>query len=221
MTSSDVRTEKTEHGDSTLIALARAGNGPAIDELIRKYWPDAYRTAMRFLRCHADAEETAQDVLCSALAHLSAFREDSSFRTWIYRITVNQSLTVLRRKHGRADCSSPVPIEVVAPFIGGARTPEQVLLDAECRSVVDQALERLPKRYVAVLRLAVFEGKSTSEIAASVGISHVAVKMRLHRGRARLQQEISRRLRLSMTEKDGQRTRVRRHRPAAQSRRAA
>ena len=119
MTGSDVNIEKAEHCDSTLVALAKAGNAPAIDQLIRKYWPDAYRTAARILRCHADAEEAAQDVLCSAVSHLSTFREDASFRAWIHRITVNQSLMSLRRKHGRADSSSPISLERVAPLIGG------------------------------------------------------------------------------------------------------
>lgn len=221
MTGSDVNIEKAERRDSTLVALAKAGNAPAIGELIRKYWPDAYRTAARILRCHADAEETAQDVLCSAVSHLSTFREDASFRTWIYRITVNHSLMSLRRKRGRADRSSPISLERVEPLIGGARTPEQVLLDAECRTVVEEGLERLPERYVAILQLSFFEGRSMSEIAASVGLSLAAVKTRLHRGRARLQQEISRRLRPYVTEKDELRRQVRRHRPTPQSKRAA
>ena len=54
MTGSDVNIDKAERSDSTLVALAKVGNAPAIDQLIRKYWPDAYRTAARILRCHAD-----------------------------------------------------------------------------------------------------------------------------------------------------------------------
>ena len=165
MTGSDVNIERAERRDSTLVAQAKAGNAPAIEQLIRKYWPDAYRTAAGILRCHADAEEAAQDVLCSAVSHLATFREDASFRTWIHRIAVNQSLMLLRRKHGRADCSSPISLEWVEPLICGARTPEQMLLDAECRTILEEGLERLPECYVAILRLSVFEGRSTSEIA--------------------------------------------------------
>jgi RNA polymerase sigma-70 factor (ECF subfamily) len=221
MTGSDVNIGKAGRRDSALVVLAKAGSAPAIDQLIRKYWPDAYRTAARILRCHADAEEAAQDVLCSAVAHLPTFREDASFRTWIYRITVNQSLMLLRRRHGKAESRVPVSLEQVAPLISGTRTPEQVLLDAEYRAVVEEGLEHLPERYGAVLQLSVFEGKSASEIAASVGLSPAAVKTRLHRGRARLQQEISRRLRLHVTEKDELRRRVRQHGPALQSKRSA
>ena len=65
-----------------------------------------------------------------------------------------------------------------------------MLLDAEYRTVVEEGIESLPERYVAILQLSVFEGRSGSEIAASVGLSPGAVKTRLHRGRARLQQEI-------------------------------
>ena len=96
-----------------------------------------------------------------------------------------------------------------------------MLLDAEYRTVVEEGIESLPERYVAILQLSVFEGRSGSEIAASVGLSPGAVKTRLHRGRARLQQEISRRLRLYVTEKDELRKRGRQHRPAPQSKCAA
>jgi RNA polymerase sigma-70 factor (ECF subfamily) len=198
MTASDVTNiEKIERQDSTLVALAKAGDAPAIDRLIHKYWPDAYATAVRILCSHADAEEAAQDALRSAMAHLSTFREDASFRSWIHRITVNQSLMLLRRKRGRPDFSSPIPFERVGPLICGARTPEQVLLDAERRAVLEEGVERLPEPYATVLQLAVFEDRSTREIAASMGISPTAVKMRLHRGRACLQREISRRFRFA------------------------
>ncbi len=208
MTGSDVSIEEAGRRDATLVAFAKAGNAPAIDQLIRKYWPDAYRTAARILRCHSDAEEAAQDALCSAVAHLSTFREDASFRTWIVRIAVNHSLMLLRRRQARADSSSAISIEQVAPFIGGARTPEQVLLDAECRTVVEEGFKSLPVGYVAILRLSVVEGRSMSEIAECVGISLAAVKARLHRGRARLRRKIGRRLRLCAPEKDGLRKRM-------------
>jgi RNA polymerase sigma-70 factor (ECF subfamily) len=195
MTGSNVNTNTEERCDSTLIALAKAGNAHAIDEIIHKHWPDAYRTAEIILRCHADADEATQDAFCSAIAHLSTFRGDSSFRTWIHRIAVNQSLMLLRRKHARADVSSPIDFERAERLISKIPSPEQVLLHTECRNLLKEGLQRLPERYLAILQLSVFEGRSTEEIAASVGLSLAAVKTRLHRGRARLRLEVSRRLR--------------------------
>lgn len=184
----NVRTRR----DSALVAQAKEGNESATDQLILKYWPHAYRTAARILRCHADAEEAAQDVLYLAIAHLSTFREDASFYTWIHRITVNRSLMVLRRRHSKARAATEVPLECVAAFLGGIRTPEQLLIESERRTMVREGLESLPERYSSVLQLSAIEGRSTSEIAASVGVSAGAVKTRLHRGRARLRRAISR-----------------------------
>lgn len=201
MAKSDVSNEKAERGDAALVALAKAGNAPAIEQLVRKYWPDAYRTAIRILRCHADAEDAAQDVLCCAMAHLSTFREDASLRTWIHRITINRSLMLLRRKSARKDSSSLIPFEDVLPFLSGGRTPEQMLLEAEGRAVVEDGLDGLPERYASVLQLSIFEGRSTSEIAASVELSPAAVRTRLHRGRVRLLRRMGWHLRPYVAEK--------------------
>jgi len=188
-----MRAREVDH-DSTLVALAKEGSATAIDELVRKFWPVAYRTAAGILRCDADAEEVAQDVLCSVITHLSSFRGDASFRTWFHRIAINHGLMSLRRRHARDRSTSTIPVEAIAPHIGGPRTPEQLLLEAECRSLIEEALERVPGSYVAVLQLSACEGRSMNEIAALVGLSVAAVKTRLHRGRAHLRREISRRL---------------------------
>jgi RNA polymerase sigma-70 factor (ECF subfamily) len=188
--------------DSTLIAMAKEGSPAAIDELVRTFWPVAYRTAVCILRCHADAEEVAQDVVFSAITHLSSFRGDSSFRTWFHRIAINHSLMSLRRKHARDHLSSTIPLEAIAPAIGGPRTPEQLLLEAECQSLVQEGLEQVPGSYATILRLGACDGKSMHEIASLAGLSVAAVKTRMHRGRAHLRREISLRLYSKATAKD-------------------
>jgi RNA polymerase sigma-70 factor (ECF subfamily) len=184
------------------LALAKAGNAAAIDELVASHWQEAYRTAARILRCHADAEEAAQDALCSAVAHLSTFREDASFGTWVHRITVNKSLMLLRQKNRRADSRSRISTSVIGLFTGSTRTPEQLAIEAECQLALEKGFATLPDRYVHILRLSVFEGRSPGEIAERVGLSPCTVKTRLHRGRLRLQREISRRLQLSPAERE-------------------
>jgi RNA polymerase sigma-70 factor (ECF subfamily) len=178
--------------DSSLVALARDGSVPAIDQLVLKYRPEAYRVAARIVRCHEDAEEVAQDALWAAVNHLSTFRMDASFRTWLHHIVLNRSLMALRRKR----------VKEVAILGGGPaeaflanspRTPEQLLLEAEGRTAVKEALLSLPDAYSVVLLFA-HEGRSMNEIAAFLGISMAAVKSRLHRARILLRCEMRRRL---------------------------
>ncbi|HET8546616.1 MAG TPA: sigma-70 family RNA polymerase sigma factor [Bryobacteraceae bacterium] len=180
--------------EASLLVMAKAGSDLAIDQLVSKHWPEAYRVAVRILRSHEDAEEIAQDALWKAITHLSSFREDASFRTWLHRIVVNHSLMELRRKRSRPlDSPRSQSLDAQPSCIGRPRTPEELLLEAECRTVVEDALSRLPAFYSIALRLADREGRSTKEIADCMGLSKGAVKTRLHRGRAHLRREILRR----------------------------
>jgi RNA polymerase sigma-70 factor (ECF subfamily) len=186
--------QTTDSPEAPLIALARAGNELAVDQLVRMYWPNAYRVAMRIVRSHEDAEEIAQDALWGAITHLSSFREDASFRTWLHRIVVNHSLMALRRKSSSALGSACALLpNVPRSYVKGPPTPEELLLEAEYRTVIEEGLSRLPAMYSTALRLAGRDGRSTTEIAEYMGISRGAAKTRLHRGRAHLRQEILRR----------------------------
>ena len=167
--------------------MAKAGDQPAIDQLVSKYWTIAHRVALRILRSNEDAEEVAQDALCAATTHLSTFREDASFRTWLHRIAVNHSLMALRRRRSNAlDSLCPLSLEAPPRSLQGPRTPEELLLETECRQMIENGLSRVPAIFSVALHLAACEGRSTNEIADSMGISTSAVKARLHRGRAYL-----------------------------------
>jgi RNA polymerase sigma-70 factor (ECF subfamily) len=196
------RTEVFDGADAALVAQARAGDDSAVDQLVGKYWTMAYRIALRILRSHEDAEEVAQDALCAAITHLSTFREDACFRTWLHRIAINHSLMAFRKRRARPTSSlGRLLVEGQLSCSDGPRTPEELLLANECRELVDEGLSRVPGFYAIALRLAAREGKSTDEIADSLGISTAAVKTRLHRGRAYLRREIVSRFRVKNTRK--------------------
>ena len=72
-------TQVLDAADDALVAMAKAGDRPATDQLVRKYWTMAYRVAVRILRSREDAEEVAQDALWAAVTHLSTYREDACF----------------------------------------------------------------------------------------------------------------------------------------------
>jgi RNA polymerase sigma-70 factor (ECF subfamily) len=162
-----------------------------MDRLVGKYWTVAYRVAVRILRSHEDAEEIAQDALWAAMTHLSTFRQDACFLTWLHWIAINHSLMALRRNGARAPASlcalsndpSPRPMQ-------RSPTPEELLLESEYRTVVENGLSRVPHIYSVPLRLASCEDRSVKEIAQYMGISESAVKARLNRGRAHLRRKV-------------------------------
>jgi RNA polymerase sigma-70 factor (ECF subfamily) len=186
---------KANHRDGLQLELAKRGNAEAIDQLAREYWPEAYRAAVRIVRSHEDAEEIAQDSIWAAIRHLPAFREDSSFRTWVHRIVINHSLMALRRRRSRGLESTLTETTKELPCgPGGPRTPEQLLLEAECRTLIEEGISRLPALYSTVLRIVAREDEPMSCIAVRVGISTGTLKTRLHRGRQALRREIGSRL---------------------------
>jgi RNA polymerase sigma-70 factor (ECF subfamily) len=85
--------------DAYLVSRARAGRLDAFEELVRGHRDRVYRVALRMLGERRDAEDAAQDVLLQAWRSLEGFRADSSFSTWVYRITVNRCLNVLQVRH--------------------------------------------------------------------------------------------------------------------------
>ena len=195
MANETITTQPAAPPEPSVVAMARAGDKPAIDELVGTYWSLAYRVAVRILRSHADAEEVAQDAIWAAITHLSAFREDACFTSWLHRIAVNHSLMALRRRHSRA-LGSPCPLSTDSPppSLQGPPTPEELLLQTEYRTVVAEGLSRVPRCYSIALQLASQEERSMKEIAKYIGISLTAAKTRVHRGRAHLRREVLHRL---------------------------
>jgi RNA polymerase sigma-70 factor (ECF subfamily) len=194
MSSPNSLSEATDLSDTVLVALGKAGDAHAIEHLVRRYWHEAYIVARRIVHTHEDAEEVAQDALWAAGKHLSAFREDACFRTWLHRITINHSLMALRRKHSPLAATVAISEELLPRSVEGPPTPEELLLELERSTVVREELSRLPDYYSFVIRSA-SEGRSGNEIAGQLGISESTVKTRLRRGRARLRRQISDRLR--------------------------
>ena len=79
--------------DEELVLLARQGDPDAFDQLVARHQSAVFRAAMAALRNREDAEEVAQDAFIRAWRSLGRFRGDSSFRTWVVRITWNRAIS--------------------------------------------------------------------------------------------------------------------------------
>ena len=163
---------------------ARRGDREAFNELVRSTYRDIYSLAYRLTGNPDDASDVVQDAYVRAYRAIRRFRGDSSFSTWMYRITSNCASTHLSRRTRQRteELSDDVPIVDLRPEQDPSLRAEAAVL----RHHVDRALRTLPERLRQVGVLRDLHDLSHSEIAAELGITTSAAKVRLHRARQRL-----------------------------------
>src|SRR5438093_8921581 len=89
--------------DLLLITRLRAGEAEAFETLFRQFFARVYRQALHHLSTAAEAEEVVQEVFLTVYEKANAFRGESAFTTWLYRLTVNAALSRLRRRKRRQE----------------------------------------------------------------------------------------------------------------------
>lgn len=164
---------------------------PTVEEILRDHAPRVYNLARRILGNDADAEDVTQEVLVQVLQKLHTFRGESSFPTWLHRITVNAALAHRRKQAYRDEHRVHEPLEKVfeegsdrlAPVRRWSVPPDEQVLDGERQQVIEQAIAKLPENYRDVYVLADVEGLPNLEVADILGLQVPGVKSRLHRAR--------------------------------------
>jgi len=99
--------------DAQLVAQAQAGDLPAFEALVQKYQREVYGLACRMVSDAEEAKDLAQQAFLQAFVHIRSFRQDAQFRTWLFRIAINQCYNFLksRRKFGDpVDCETGGPL---------------------------------------------------------------------------------------------------------------
>src|SRR5262245_55232914 len=183
--------------DHGLLARAAAGEGAALEALMSRHSGRVYRLAYGITRNTADAEEIVQDVFLQMVLKGGAFEGRAALGTWLYRVTTNTALNKRRGKRRQVETSLDdlLPAFTADGHREGRRaylvadwsgTPDHELLSGESRRIIEEALDRLPDHYRAVLVLKDVEELSNEEVAEAVGDSVAAVKTRLHRARMAL-----------------------------------
>ena len=174
-------------GDVTaLVARARQGEAAAFRALFRLHLPRVNRIVYRMGGPSAEVDDMVQVVFVEAFRALPAFRGDALFSTWLARIAVRVTMRAIKRPRLRV-----VPLEDAGEPSATSLGPEGIVSARETLVRLDALLAALrPKRRIAFV-LHVLEGYSMEEIAAIVGASVAAVKVRIHDARL----EIERRLR--------------------------
>jgi RNA polymerase sigma-70 factor (ECF subfamily) len=167
-----------------LVAAARAGDRAAFDELVRRTHAATYTLALRLTLNEEDARDVTQEAYLRAFKGLKNYRGDAQFSTWLYRITANCASTFLnsRTRHRHEDLG-----EVGEPVdVSHEADVEMMAGSSDLRDRLDVALAQLPPKLRAVVVLRDVYDLPHEAIAAELGISVSAAKVRLHRARHRL-----------------------------------
>ena len=173
---------------AAVVARAKAGDRAAFDELVRSTYRETLQLAIRLSGDEHDARDIVQDAYLRAYRGLRRFRGDSRFRTWMFRITVNcASSHASRARRHRHDLL--MPEQVITQF-GGRTDLEGRAETLSLRADLEAALGGLAPKLRAVVVLRDVYGMSHEAIADELDISQSAAKVRLHRARQQLREQL-------------------------------
>jgi RNA polymerase sigma-70 factor, ECF subfamily len=188
--------------ESALILDLRSGVESAYEALILRFEQPVFNIVSRLMDDPGDAADVVQEVFLKIFRNIVSFRQDSSLKTWIYRIAVNEARNHRRwfSRHRRQE----VGLEREAYAEGGEMhqewlpdpgpSPFELALDRETRQLIEDALLEVNPKFRAALVLREIEGLSYEEIAEILDISLGTVKSRILRGRDALKKHLAERL---------------------------
>lgn len=172
-----------EVSDGTLVEQVLAGETERYALLISRYNQRLYRVGWSYLRDHALIEEMMQNAYLKAFQSLAKFRGSAGFGTWLTRIMINECLMALRqRKSRREDALEPAALER-SSVVDTTPTAAERLKRSEMKTLLERAVALLPPIYRSVFVLRELEHLSNAEAAACLRISSVSAKVRLHRAK--------------------------------------
>jgi RNA polymerase sigma-70 factor (ECF subfamily) len=174
--------------DQQLVERAQRGDKHAFELLVAKYQRRLGRLISRFVRNASEAEDVTQDAFIKAYRALPAFRGDSAFYTWLYRIGINTAKNHLVAQGRRAPTSTPFDTDEAEDFedaslLHEVATPENELMSKQVVEVVNSSLQELPDDLRTALTLREIEGLSYEEIAEVMNCPIGTVRSRIFRAR--------------------------------------
>lgn len=185
--------------EARIVRGLRAGIESAYQELIDRYEQPIFNMVYRLLGNQTDACDVVQEVFLKVFRSVHSFREQSSLRTWIYRIAVNEAHN--HRRWFARHCRHEVPLEKdrsdhdysIELAQDPGRSPYDQALDSETRAIVERALTKINPLFRTAVVLRDIQNMSYEEIADILQISLGTVKSRILRGREALRRELNQR----------------------------
>ncbi len=181
--------------DQQLVTRAQSGDKLAFGLLVEKYQRKLARLLSRFIRDPAEVEDVTQEAFIKAYRALPAFRGDSAFYTWLYRIGINTAKNYLMAMGRRAPTSTEVEAEEAEGFEEGEQlrdinTPESVLLSNEIAATVNSTIEQLPEELRTAIQMREIEGMSYEDIAKAMNCPIGTVRSRIFRAREAIAEQL-------------------------------
>ena len=177
---------KDDISNAELVRKSQFGDKTAFEQLVIRHQELVFSLAYKLTGNREMANDVAQEAFIRAWKAIEKFRGDSTFSTWIYRITVNTAWTLRKKakKHNTLnidDTYEPIVIDE-------KKDPELVAINSDLSSVLINALDKIPIEQRIIVELKNIEGRSHKEIADYLDISVTAAKVRLHRAHQKLRQ---------------------------------
>jgi RNA polymerase sigma factor (sigma-70 family) len=177
--------------DIVLLNRIRAGDKLAYKELINRHKDYAFTVAYRILNSREDAEEVAQDAFMQVFGALNSFNGESKFTTWFYRIVFNAALMQKRKNRIFAD---DIETSSEAYLVSHSSDSTEDLRKNERQKAIQKALQNLSADDSVMITLFYLKEQSLEEIAEITQISAETAKVKIHRARKRLAEEMKKTL---------------------------
>ena len=170
--------------NSELVKKSQLGDKSAFEELVKRHQELVFSLSFKLTGNRELAKDVAQEAFIRAWKAIGKFRGDSTFGTWIYRITVNTAWTL--RKKAKKHYSLNIEDTQEPVVVDEKKDPEHVAINSDLSLVLRKALNQIPLEQRIIVELKNIEGRSHKEIADYLDISVTAAKVRLHRAHQKL-----------------------------------
>lgn len=182
-----------------LVRRAIAGDAEALEQLFTVNTDKLRQIAFAVLRNKEDAEDALQNALLSAYRNLATFKSQSTFSTWLTSIVINSARMARRKNISRSEASldeilGTCPARLEREIVDTRENPEQAYGETELRALIEDRIQRLPRRLQTAFRVHAFSGISLAESSAVLGVQLGTLKARIFRAR----QHITKSLRQTM-----------------------
>ena len=184
--------------DEKLVSAVLSGENIYFAEIFRRYQKKLFLYLRHLIGANDETEDLLQNVFTKSYEHLDSFDQKRKFSSWIYRISHNEAVNYLKKKSRRrlVAWEDIVSSKDRMETADGRDSPEEAWIKEELRQEVEQALERLPKKYEEILVLRYFLDKSYTEMSDITGRPENTVATLLNRAKKKLLALLNERRRL-------------------------
>lgn len=180
-----------EFDEKKLIERASGGDPAAFNRLMEAHEKRMYAVALRMCANREDAQDCLQEAMLRVYRAISSFRGQSSFSTWVYRITMNTCLDELRKKKNKQNTSLDNLLDQGWAPSDGENVPEKQAMLSETRRQISTAIQELPEDMRAAVVLRDVHGLAYDEIADALCTNVGTIKSRISRAREKLREKLS------------------------------